>query len=93
MTIAEFEWDLIRERTVAGLKAARARGRKGGGKFALTKAQVRLAQVAMANRDTSVSHLAAELCVKPVTIYRYVGPDRELRENGKRVLNARGCSR
>ena len=41
--LAEFERELIRERTVAGLKAARARGRKGGRKFALTKPQVRLA--------------------------------------------------
>ena len=53
--LAEFERELIRERTVAGLKAARARGRKGGRKFALSKAQVRLADAAMAPRDTSVS--------------------------------------
>ena len=52
--LAEFERELIRQRTVAGLKAARARGRKGGRKFALTKAQVRLAQAAMAHRDPSV---------------------------------------
>ena len=84
--LAEFERELIRERTVAGLAAARARGRKGGRKFALTKAQVRLAQAAMANRDTSVGELAAELGVKPVTLYRYVGPKGELRENGRRVL-------
>ncbi|MGX9351428.1 recombinase family protein [Shimia sp. W99] len=86
--LAEFERELIRERTVAGLRAARARGRKGGRKFALTKAQVRLAQAAMSSRDTSVSQLAAELGVKPVTIYRYVGPNGELRENGRRVLAA-----
>ena len=84
--LAEFERELIRERTVAGLAAARARGRTGGRKFALTKAQVRLAQAAMANRDTSVGELAAELGVKPVTLYRYVGPKGELRENGRRVL-------
>jgi DNA invertase Pin-like site-specific DNA recombinase len=47
-TLAEFERDLIRERTMAGLAAGRARGRKGGRKFALTKAQVRLAQAANA---------------------------------------------
>ena len=35
--LAEFERELIRERTVAGLKAARARGRRGGRKFALTR--------------------------------------------------------
>ena len=86
-SLAEFERELIRERTLAGLAAARARGRKGGRKFALTKAQVRLAQAAMARRDTSVTALAAELGIKPVTLYRYVGPQGELRENGKRVLD------
>ena len=87
-SLAEFERDLIRERTVAGLTAARARGRKGGRKFALTKAQVRLAQAAMAKRDTSVAKLCKELGIKPVTLYRYVGPDGALRDNAKRVLNA-----
>ena len=85
-TLAEFERDLIRERTMAGLAAARARGRKGGRKFALTKAQVRLAQAAMAQRDTSVSNLCKELGIERVTLYRYVGPNGELRNYGKRVL-------
>ena len=42
--LAEFESELIRERTMAGLQAARARGRKGGRTFTLTKAQVRTIQ-------------------------------------------------
>jgi len=65
---------------------ARARGRTGGRKFALTKAQVRLAQAAMANRDTSVAELCKELKIRPVTLYRYVDPNGNLREYGKRVL-------
>ena len=85
-TLAEFERDLIRERTMAGLVAARARGRKGGRKFALSKAQVRLAQAAMAQRDTSVSELCKELGIERVTLYRYIGPNGELRDYGKRVL-------
>ncbi len=85
-TLAEFEPDLIRERTMAGLASARARGRKGGRKFALTKAQVRLAQAAMAQRDTSVSDLCKELGIERVTLYRYVGPKGELRDHGKHVL-------
>lgn len=85
-TLAEFERDLIRERTMAGLAAARARGRKGGRKFALTKAQVRLAQAAMAQRDTSVADLCREIGIERVTLYRYVGPNGELRDYGKRVL-------
>lgn len=88
-SLAEFESELIRERTMAGLQAARARGRKGGRKFALSKAQVRMAQAAMANRDTSVSTLCKELGVRPVTLYRYVDPNGGLRDYGTRVLEAR----
>ena len=61
--LAEFERELIRERTLAGLASARARGRKGGRPHALSKAQVRLAQAAMAQRDTKVSELCLELGV------------------------------
>ena len=86
--LAESERELIRERTMAGLKSARARGRKGGRKFALTKAQVRMAQAAMASRDTSVSELCKELGVTPVTLYRYVDPNGNLRDHGKQVLSA-----
>ena len=87
--LAEFESELIRERTMAGLAAARARGRKGGRKFALTKAQVRTAQAAMSKRDTSVADLAKERGVKPVTLYRYVDPSGNLRDYGERVLAAK----
>ena len=80
--LAEFERELIPERTRAGLAAARARGRSGGRKFALTKAQVRLAMAVMKDGDASVTDLAAELGIKPVTLYRYVSPSRELREHG-----------
>lgn len=86
-SLAEFESELIWERTMAGLQAARARGRKGGRKFALSKAQVRMAQAAMANRDTSVSTLCKELGGRPVTLYRYVDPNGGLRDYGKRVLD------
>jgi DNA invertase Pin-like site-specific DNA recombinase len=85
--LAEFERELIQERTRAGLAAARARGRKGGRRFALTKAQVRLAQAAMGKKETRVSDLCEELGVTRVTLYRYVGPEGELREHGRCVLN------
>ena len=68
------------------LQVARPRGRQGGRKFALTKAQVRMAQVAMASRDTSISELCKELDVTPVTLYRYVDPKGNLRDYGKRVV-------
>jgi len=83
---AEFERELIRERTIAGLKAARARGKKGGRKFQLSKSQVRLLQIAMSNRETSVSELANELGITRPTIYKYVSPTGELRDYGKKVL-------
>ncbi len=84
--LAEFERELIRERTMAGLEAARARGRNGGRKFGLTKSQVRLAQAVMANRDVKVSELCKELGITRVTLYRYVSPNGELRKHGKKVL-------
>ena len=59
--------------------------RKSRRRFDLTKAQVRLAQAAMQNRDTKVSELCEELGVTRSTLYRYVGPSGELREHGERV--------
>ena len=87
--LSEFERELIRERTKAGLAAARARGRNGGRRFDLSKAQLRLAQAAMQNRYTKVSQLCQELGVTRSTLYRYVGPRGELCEHGERVLGIR----
>jgi DNA invertase Pin-like site-specific DNA recombinase len=87
-SLAEFERELTRERTRAGLAAARARGRKGGRKYELTKAQVRLAQAAMSKRDTSVTELCDELGIARTTLYRYIGPNGELRDHGEKVINA-----
>jgi DNA invertase Pin-like site-specific DNA recombinase len=84
--LAEFERELIRERTIAGLESARARGRHGGRKFLMSKAQVRLAQAAMGNKETRISSLCEELGVTRTTLYRYVGPNGELRTHGTRVL-------
>ena len=76
-----------RERTVAGLRAARARGRKGGRTFGLTKAQVRLAQAAMKSRDSKVIEICQELGgITRATLYRYVSPEGELRAHGRQVL-------
>lgn len=84
--LAEFERELIRERTMAGLSAARARGKKGGRRHQLTKSQVRLAQASMQHRDTNVSELCRELGVSRQTLYRYVSPEGELRGYGKQVI-------
>ncbi|MEL6153118.1 MAG: recombinase family protein [Bacteroidota bacterium] len=86
--LAEFERELIRERTIAGLASARMRGRKGGRKFSMSKAQVRLAQAAMGKPETQIAPLCQELSVTRTTLYRYVGPKGELRAQGKRVLES-----
>lgn len=87
-SLADFESELIRERTNAGLIAARARGRNGGRKFQLTKSQVRMVQVVMQSRDTSVVELCKELNITRSTLYRHVSPTGDIRERGKKLLNA-----
>ena len=62
-TTANVERELIIERTVARLAAARARGRSGGRPFKMTAAELRLAQVAMGKPETSITELCAELGV------------------------------
>jgi DNA invertase Pin-like site-specific DNA recombinase len=85
--LAEFERELIIERTKAGMAAARARGRHGGRPYTMTAAKLRLAQAAMANRDTKVGELCAELGITRQTLYRHVAPDGSLRSDGQKLLN------
>lgn len=87
--LAEFERELIVERTKAGLAAARARGRSGGRPFKMTPAKLRLAQAAMGKPETKVAALCAELGITRQTLYRFVGPKGELREDGQRLLDRR----
>src|SRR5277367_1466475 len=84
--LAEFERELIRERTIAGLSSARARGRNGGRPYTMTPAKLRLAQAAMAKRDTKVGDLCKELGVTRQTLYRFVSPEGELRHDGAKLL-------
>ena len=84
--LAEFERDVIRERTIAGLAAARARGRNGGRASVFTPSKLRRAQAAMASRDTSVTALCEELGVSKTALYRNLTADGQLTENGKRVM-------
>jgi DNA invertase Pin-like site-specific DNA recombinase len=88
--LAEFERELILERTMAGLMSARARGRNGGRPYTMTPAKVRLAQAAMAKRDTKVSDLCRELGVSRQTLYRFVGRTGELRADGTKLLKRNG---
>lgn len=66
--LAEFERNLIRERTVAGLKAARARGRKGGRKPALSRGDVRRAAAMLADPTMTKTEVARYLGVSRVTL-------------------------
>ena len=85
-SLAEFERDLISERTRAGLASARARGRKGGRKPKMTAAKVRLAAAAMGKPETKITDLCAELGISSQTLYRYVSPTGGLRPDGRRTL-------
>lgn len=85
--LAEYERELISERTRAGLKAARARGRKGGRKFIMTKTKLNIAQAALRNRDTSINELCSELKITRYTLYRYLSPEGELRDYGRKLLD------
>ncbi len=87
--LAEFERELISERTIAGLAAARARGRSGGRPFKMTAAKVRLAMAAMGQKGTNVSDLCKELGITRQTLYRHVSPSGELRPDGERVIAKR----
>ena len=70
--LAEFERELIAERTVAGLASARARGRKGGRPFKMTPAKLRLAMAAMGQPETKVGDLCVELGIARQTLYRCI---------------------
>ncbi len=82
-SIAEFERDLIRERTQAGLAAARARGRKGGHPFAPAfhdATKLALARKLYDAKDTPVGAICSMLGVSRPTFYGYL----ERRSAGKR---------
>jgi DNA invertase Pin-like site-specific DNA recombinase len=68
--LAELERDLLRERTMAGLAAAKARVRKGGGQFKLTGVKLEAAMRAMENPQTIVMDLARANEVSTPTLYR-----------------------
>jgi DNA invertase Pin-like site-specific DNA recombinase len=84
--LAEFERELVSERTKAGLASARARGRKGGARYKMTPAKVRLAMAAMGKPGTNVSQLSEELGVTRQTLYRHIGPKGSLRDAGRRLM-------
>jgi DNA invertase Pin-like site-specific DNA recombinase len=72
--LAEFERDLIRERTQAGLQAARARGRQGGRPRRLDEKKIKMLQTLYADKNNSVEDILATLKISKSTLYRYVDP-------------------
>jgi len=77
--LAEFERDLNRERTMAGLRAARARGRVGGRPRALSEEELPQVQTLMENPDISTQQICERFEISKATLYRYVGPNGERR--------------
>ena len=71
-TLAEFERDLLRERTVAGLAAAHARGRSGGRSRMMTKANLQAAMAMMADQENAARDVAEQLGVSLSTPYTYI---------------------
>jgi DNA invertase Pin-like site-specific DNA recombinase len=70
--LAEFERAIIRERTRAGLVAARARGRTGGRPLALSEADKTAARALLKDPAITVTDVAKRLRVSPATLYRHV---------------------
>ena len=71
--LSEFERSLIRERTQAGLAAARARGRAGGRKPKLDDQQVREIKALLRDPDIQVADVARRYGVSRTTLYNHVG--------------------
>jgi DNA invertase Pin-like site-specific DNA recombinase len=68
--LAEFERDLIRERTLAGLKASRARGRKGRRPRKLTAKDLKTVRAQLKSGDIPVTTVAEQFGVGRSTLYR-----------------------
>jgi DNA invertase Pin-like site-specific DNA recombinase len=88
-SLAEFERELIRERTQAGLSAARARGRLGGRPKGLSdsaEATAMAAETLYRERKLSVSEICGKLHIAKATLYRY------LRHRGVEIVNPQKTS-
>ena len=84
--LSEFEREMIKERTLAGMASARARGRKGGRPYKMTQAKLRLAMASLGQLETKIGPLCKELCITKQTLYRHLAPNGDLREDGKKLL-------
>jgi DNA invertase Pin-like site-specific DNA recombinase len=78
--LAEYERELIRERTKAGLTAARARGRKGGRKPAMNEEQIEQARAMMDNPKLKIKSIIKTLGISKATLYKYVPMGKSVKE-------------
>ena len=85
--LAEFEAELIRERTQAGLKAARARGSVGGRPRKMTSTTLKMAMSAMADPQSNSKEVAKRLGITTATLYSYVNGDGSVKALGRRLLD------
>lgn len=86
--LAEFERELIAERTRAGLAAARARGRKGGRPRKMDRAALAMAMAAMADPQAKAGDIAKRLGITTTTLYAYVNGDGSPKPAGQALLGA-----
>ena len=70
--LSEFERNLIKERTRAGLEAARSRGRQGGRPEKLTSEQKELVKTLYANKSYSIQAICKMVGVGKTTLYKYI---------------------
>ncbi len=85
---AEFERELIVERTRAGLAAARARGRLGGRPRKMDKSTLKMAMTVMSDHKSVASDVAKRLGITTTTLYSYVNGDGSPKELGTRLLQS-----
>lgn len=71
-SLAEFKRSIIKERTRAGLDAARVRGNTGGRPPALTHKNIQAAKALLADPNMTVEEIARQLNVAPSTLYRHI---------------------
>jgi DNA invertase Pin-like site-specific DNA recombinase len=81
--IAEFEKDLIKERTQAGLKAARARGRKGGRPKKMTPQMIEMARLLYEKENLTITEICKFIGVSKSTLYRNLHIERTLYDEKK----------
>jgi DNA invertase Pin-like site-specific DNA recombinase len=82
-SLAEFERGVIRERTKAGLSAARARGKVGGRPVKLTGDDLKAAKALLGDPTITVADVAKRLGVSPATLYRHLPAARSMTQEGQ----------